>query len=457
MSLMISVSGIRGIFGSDLTPENLVTFTAAYGTWLKGGTVVVGRDSRVTGQICEDIVSATLQSVGCDVIKAGIVPTPTVAMGVLKHQARGGIILTASHNPEEWNALKLLNDESEFLDQEQGREVLELAEKGKFAYKDYDQIGNVTTDQELIAFHIHAILELPYIDQNKIAKSEFTVAVDAVNGAGSLAVPLLLEALGVKVYKLNCEPTGIFPHNPEPLPQHLDQICNFIKNKKCDLGIVTDPDADRLALIDETGQLFGEEYTQVSAFDFILDKKPGPTATNLSSSRAAEEITSRYGEICHRSAVGEINVVKKMQETGAVIGGEGNGGVINPDLHYGRDALAGIAMILQMLSERDLSASEYRSSLPSYEMTKDKIQLNDLGMNADDLLEKLETYFPPQKTDTTDGVKINFEAGWVHFRKSNTEPIVRVYAEAATANQARELADSVINRILSNGDKSLDF
>ncbi|MEX0993980.1 MAG: phosphoglucosamine mutase, partial [Balneolaceae bacterium] len=448
MSLMISVSGIRGIFGSHLTPENLVTFTAAFGTWLTGGTVVVGRDSRVTGQICEDIVSATLQSVGCDVIKTGIVPTPTIAMGVLKYQASGGIILSASHNPEEWNALKLLNEKSEFLDEKQGQEVLKIAENRNFAYKSYGQIGKVSLDDELIAHHIHAILKLPYIDSERIAKAEFTVAVDAVNGAGSLAIPILLESLGVSVHKLNCEPTGIFPHNPEPLPQHLDEICNFVKNKKCDLGIVTDPDADRLALIDENGQLFGEEYTQVAAFDFMLDKKPGVTATNLSSSRAADDITARYGGKCYRSAVGEINVVKKMQETDAVIGGEGNGGVINPDLHYGRDALAGVAMILQMLAERGLPASEYRASLPSYEMRKDKIQLSDLGMTAEELMKKLEVVFSEQQPDLTDGVKINFDEGWVHFRKSNTEPIVRVYSEAETAEKAKVLADNVVNRIL---------
>lgn len=448
MSLMISVSGIRGIFGSHLTPENLVTFTAAYGTWLEGGTVVLGRDSRVTGQLCEDIVSATLQSVGCDVIKTGIVPTPTVAMAVLNHQARGGIILSASHNPEEWNALKLLNEKSEFIDSEQGKKVLEISENRNFAYKSYDKIGKVTSDDKAIAHHIHGILDLPYIDQKIIAEAGFTVAVDAVNGAGSLAVPILLETLGVNVHKLNCEPTGIFPHNPEPLPQHLGEICEFVKKRNCDLGIVTDPDADRLALVDEKGQLFGEEYTQVSAFDFILGKKPGATSTNLSSSRAAEDITARYGQTCYRSSVGEINVVKKMQQVGAVIGGEGSGGVINPDLHYGRDALAGIAMILQLLAERKVRASDYRASLPNYEMTKDKIELGKLGMEADDILKKLETNFSHQQPDTTDGVKINFEEGWVHFRKSNTEPVIRVFAEAATAKKAKELADNVVKSVL---------
>ncbi|PWN06554.1 phosphoglucosamine mutase [Rhodohalobacter mucosus] len=444
MALMISVSGIRGIFGSHLTPENLVTYTAAYGTLLEGGTVVVGRDSRVTGQICEDIVCATLQSVGCNVIKVGIAPTPTVAMGVLKHEAAGGIILTASHNPAQWNALKLLNEKSEFLDADRGRDVIELAQNGDFSYSTYDRIGSVSEDPEAIQTHIDAILELPYIDAELIRKKQFTVAVDAVNGAGSVALPQLLEKLGATVHRLNCEPNGIFPHNPEPLPEHLTEICDFIKSTPCDLGIVTDPDADRLALVDENGRLFGEEYTQVAAFDLMLSKKPGDTATNLSSSRASDDISEKYGQQCHRAAVGEINVVKVMQEKGAVIGGEGNGGVINPDLHPGRDALVGTAMILQLLAERDITASEYRNSLPHYEMSKQKVQLSDLGMDADDLLLEVATRYSDNNPDRTDGVKINFDDGWVHFRKSNTEPIVRVYSEASSAGEAEDLATNVL-------------
>jgi phosphomannomutase len=447
MALMISVSGIRGIFGSHLTPENLVTFTAAYGTWLEGGTVVVGRDSRVTGQICEDIVCATLQSVGCDVVKVGIAPTPTVAMAVLKHKAAGGIILTASHNPEQWNALKLLNNKSEFLDADQGSEVLAIAERREFSYKLFDGIGSITEDNESIQNHIESVLALPYIDAELIRSKKFTVAVDAVNGAGSYALPNLLEALGVNVKRLYCEPTGIFPHNPEPLPAHLTEICDFIKKNEVDLGVVTDPDGDRLALADENGRLFGEEYTQVAAFDLMLSKNPGDTATNLSSSRAADDITAKYGKTCHRSAVGEINVVKVMQQKGAVIGGEGNGGVINPDLHPGRDALAGTAMMLQLLAERDISASEYRNTLPDYEMSKQKIELRDLGYDADDLLKNVESEFAEHHPNTTDGVKIDFDDGWVHFRKSNTEPIVRVYSEASTASEAERLAQEVISVI----------
>lgn len=447
MALMISVSGIRGIFGSHLTPENLVTYSAAYGTLLNGGKVVVGRDSRVTGQICEDIVCATLQSVGCDVIKIGIAPTPTVAMGVLKHNAKGGIILTASHNPAQWNALKLLNEKSEFLDAERGSEVINLAEKGNFEYKLFDKIGSVSEDPNAIESHIKAILKLPYIDTDLIRSKKFTIAVDAVNGAGSIAIPQLLEKLGVTVHRLNCEPNGLFPHNPEPLPEHLTEICDYIKSNPCNLGIVTDPDADRLALVDENGRLFGEEYTQVAAFDLMLEKKPGDTATNLSSSRAADDISAKYGKVCHRAAVGEINVVKVMQKKGAVISGEGNGGVINPDLHPGRDALVGTAMILQLLAERNLKASDYRDSLPHYEMSKQKIQLADLGVNADQLLDKVANRYNSQNPDRTDGVKINFEDGWVHFRKSNTEPIVRVYSEAPTAAGAKKLAGEVLQAI----------
>ncbi len=447
MALMISVSGIRGIFGSHLTPKNLVSFTAAYGTWLSGGSVVVGRDSRVTGQICEDIVCATLQSTGCNVIKAGIVPTPTVAMGVLKHKASGGIILTASHNPEEWNAIKMLNSKSEFLDAEQGRQVLEIANDEKIKFCQFDQIGTISYDDRLVEYHIEKILALPYIDADLIKKQLFSVAVDAVNGAGSVALPKLLDRLGCDVHKLHCEPTGIFPHNPEPLPEHLDEICEYVTRNNCDLGIVTDPDADRLAIVDETGKLFGEEYTQVAAFDFLLSKKKGDTATNLSSSRAADDITKKYGGVCHRASVGEINVVKLMQEKGAVISGEGNGGVINPDLHPGRDALVGTAMTLQLLAERNLSASEYRKTLPSYEMSKQKIQLAHLGMKADDLLEKITHAFSENSPNLTDGVKIDFEEGWVHFRKSNTEPIVRVYSEASNKKEAEKLAEKVISFI----------
>jgi len=449
MALMISVSGIRGIFGTDLTPANLTRFAAAYGTWLNGGTVVIGRDTRVTGSIVENLVSSTLQSVGCDVIKVGVVPTPTVEMAVLKHKAAGGIIISASHNPAEWNALKLLNEKSEFLDADQGQAVIDIAEKYEVSYKPYDQIGSLKNDPEALDYHIQKILDLPYIDVDLIRKQEFSVALDAVNGTGGIAVPPLLKKLGVKkIHKLNCEPTGLFAHNPEPIPEHLEDICSFVKQNNCDLGFVTDPDSDRLAIVTDDGTLFGEEYTQAAAFDFLLEKNPGPVATNLSSSRVAEDIAAKYDQKCHRSAVGEINVVKTMQEVSAVIGGEGNGGVINPELHYGRDALVGIAMVLQLLAERNMKASEYRKSLPDYIIRKARIQLDNL--DADKILERVERHFQEQNPNTVDGVKIDFEEGWVHLRKSNTEPIIRVYSEAATLEEAEKLAKSVTDVIHIN-------
>lgn len=443
---MISVSGIRGIFGTDLTPQNLSKFTAAYGTWLNGGKVVLGRDSRVTGQICEDIVAATLASVGCDVIKLGIVPTPTVAMGVLKHKAAGGIIISASHNPAEWNALKLLNEKSEFLDADQGKKVIEISESGEFAYQPFDKIGNVNQDPDMLDDHIQKILDLPYIDADEIAEKNFSVAVDAVNGAGSEALPRMLERLGVKtIHKLHCTPNGLFPHNPEPLPENLTEICDLVKETKVDLGVVTDPDGDRLALVDDQGNLFGEEYTQATAFDFILSKNPGPCATNLSSSRVSDDVAREHGQTCHRSAVGEINVVKVMQEQNAIIGGEGNGGVICPDLHYGRDALVGIAMVLQLLAEKGISSSQYRNSLPDYYMSKNKIQLDELGKDADDVLEMVKEHFSSLEPNTVDGVKIDFAEGWVHLRKSNTEPIIRIYSEGRSPEAAEGFAKKIFD------------
>jgi len=446
MALMVSVSGIRGIFGTDLTPENLARFTAAYGTWLKGGTVVLGRDSRVTGQICEDIVASTLASVGCDVIKVGIVPTPTVAMGVLKHKANGGIIISASHNPAQWNALKLLNGTSEFMTAAEGKKMIAISDSGAFNYKMYDEIGIITEDNDLLEYHIEEILKLEYIQPDKIRSAKLSVAVDAVNGAGSVGVPLLLEKLGVEtIHKIHCTPNGLFPHNPEPLPQHLTEICDLVKKTNADIGVVTDPDADRLALVDDTGTLFGEEYTQATVFDFILGKKPGASATNLSSSRVADDITQKYGGKCHRSAVGEINVVKKMQEINAVVGGEGSGGIIVPDLHYGRDALVGIACVLQHLTEKKMSSSDLRATYPDYFMSKSKIQLDELGKDADEVLELVKNHFSGLNPNTIDGVKVDFEEGWVHLRKSNTEPIIRIYTEGKSPKEAEAFAEKVKN------------
>ncbi len=446
MALMTSISGIRGIFGTDLTPENITRFTEAYGNVVGPGTIVVGRDTRVTGQICEDIICATLQSVGCDVIKAGVVPTPTVEMGVLKHKADGGIIISASHNPAEWNALKLLNEKGEFLNEERGQEVLDRANADERSYVAYDQIGSVVEDTHLLDYHIEQILELPYIDVELIQQADFSITVDAVNGAGGIAVPALLQRLGIEqVHQMNCEPSGLFAHEPEPKAGNLDEISEWMRKHHYDLGIVTDPDADRLAMVTETGELFGEEYTQAAAFDFMMDKNPGPGVTNLSSSRVVDDIAQRHHQVCHRSAVGEINVVNLMKEKKAVIGGEGNGGVINPDLHYGRDALAGIAMILQLLAERNLSASEYREQLPDYTIVKNKIDLE--NVDGDAILSKAKEIYASHDPNTVDGVKIDFVEGWVHLRKSNTEPIIRVYAESTSREKANKLAEQVMKEV----------
>lgn len=443
---MISISGIRGIFGKDLNPQNLAQFTAAFGIWANKGTIVVGRDSRVTGELCERIVIASLQSVGCNVISLGIVPTPTVAMGVLKHKASGGIVISASHNPAEWNALKLLNEKSEFLDADQGKSVIEIASSTELPYVDYRHIGSVQDDETISGHHMQAIIDLPYIDTEKIKRGGFKVAVDAVNGAGSYIIPNFLNKIGVEqVEALYCEPNGLFPHNPEPLPEHLTDICDLVKEKGCDIGIVVDPDADRLAIVDENGRLWGEEYTLATAIDFILGKKKGPVAANLSSSRVLDDVASRHGVICHRSAVGEINVVKEMQKVGAVIGGEGNGGVISPDLHFGRDAMIGIGMILQHLSESGKTASEYRDSLPDYTIIKTKMQLD--GIDAESILNKIQSAFSEHNPNTIDGVKIDLPEGWIHLRKSNTEPIIRIYSEAPTADEAKKLAEKVMQLV----------
>ncbi len=448
MTLMVSISGIRGVFGSDLTPGNLTLYASAFGTWLKGGTVVVGRDSRVTGELCERVVTAALQSTGCDVINLGIVPTPTVAMGVLKHRAAGGIIISASHNPAEWNALKLLNHKSEFLDNDQGDEMINIARNHRIHNCDYRAIGKVYRDETVVEAHINAILNLPYINREQIASADFNVMLDCVNGAGSHAIPRLLERLGVRqITKIHCVPDGLFPHNPEPLPEHLGEICERIVQDGSDIGFVTDPDADRLAIVDEHGKLLGEEYTQAIAFDFMLKKKAGPVATNLSSSRVTDDIARKYDQTCHRTAVGEIHVVKEMQRVGAVIGGEGNGGVINPDLHYGRDALVGIAMVLQYLAEERKTPSQVRAEMPDYVIQKSKVLLENL--DADAVLRTVAETCVNQDINTTDGVKIDFPEGWVHLRKSNTEPIIRIYSEAQTSEKAEELTSFVKKMIPS--------
>jgi phosphomannomutase len=443
MALMVSVSGIRGIFGSDLQPENLVSFTAAYGTWLNGGTVVLGRDTRVTGSLCEQIVTATLQANGCNVIKLGVATTPTVAMAVLKHKAQGGIILSASHNPAQWNALKLLNGKSEFLSSEEGRAVLEIMAQKTVKYVSYDKIGAVATDNEALDYHVDRILALSYIRPEIISKRKFSVLIDAVNGAGAVSIPYLLSRLGVnKIHMINGEPNGLFAHNPEPLPEHLTDMCDLMKKGGYDIGFVVDPDADRLAVVDENGNLWGEEYTCAASADFYLARNPGPTTVNLSSSMINDWVAAKYGQKCYRSAVGEINVVKEMQLRGAVTGGEGNGGVIHPDLHYGRDALVGIAMILQLLAEREITASGWRRSVPDFYISKNRVELGTIDGNT--ALERVLKTFQDASPDTRDGVKLLFPEGWVHIRKSNTEPIIRIYSEAASEKQAQALAQKVI-------------
>ena len=447
-TLIASISGIRGIFGDGLGPDVLVKFAAAFGTWVRAQAadagrlpvIVVGRDARVTGPVCSQLVRATLQSVGCDVIDAGLATTPTVEMAVLIEKAAGGIVLSASHNPAEWNALKLLNAKGEFLAPEEGTEVLRIAEAGEAVWVGYEEIGG-ERQADYLDVHIEKILALPFIDPEAIARRGFKVVVDGVNSVGGVAMPALLKQLGVEeknITCLHCEPTGRFAHNPEPLPQNLTEITRRVEETGADLGIVVDPDADRLALVEDGGRYVSEELTQVIAADFLWRFRPGPFVTNLSSSRAIEDVARRYGADVYRSAVGEINVVKKMQDVGAVLGGEGNGGVILPDLHYGRDALVGTAMVLQHLAATGQALSDVRQGLPAYAIAKHKLPLGKRDAQA--LLAALAKRYQSERVSTTDGVKIDFDEGWVHLRTSNTEPILRVYAEAPTPDAADALA-----------------
>ena len=452
MPLIASVSGIRGVFGDGLDPATLTKYAGGFGAWLRGRAererplVVVGRDGRVTGDVCARIVTATLQASGCDVIDAGLATTPSVAMGVLKHDADGAVILSASHNPAEWNALKLLDDNGEFLGPDEGAAVLEAAETD--ATLGYESLGSYHTD-DLLAYHIEKILDLPYIDPQAIRARGFKVVVDGINSVGAFAIPAVLEALGVEdVEVLNGEVTGLFAHNPEPLPAHITGITRRVAEAGADLGVVVDPDADRLAFVEDGGRFFGEELTQVIAADFILGKTPGPVGTNLSSSRAIEDVAARHGQEVVRSSVGEIHVVRAMQEAEAVIGGEGNGGVILPDLHYGRDALVGVAIVLQHLAETGQSLSDVREGYPSYAIAKHKLPLED-GMDAEALLAALAERYQGEKVSTVDGVKVDLEEGWAHVRKSNTEPILRVYTEAGSADEADVLAERFKRELLA--------
>lgn len=457
MSLIKSISGIRGTIGGrpgeGLSPIDVVKFTSAFATFLQhraGGkrlTLVVGRDARLSGALVDRLVVGTLQGMGVDVIETGLSTTPTTEMAVIDKKADGGIIITASHNPKFWNALKLLNSRGEFIDAAEGAEVLRLAESEELNYADVDSLGQVTEDPCTIDHHIQRVLQLKLVDTEAIRKAGFKVAVDAVNSTGGIAIPRLLHALGVSdVVELNCEPTGHFAHNPEPIPANLTDIARVVRENKCDLGVVVDPDVDRLALVSEDGQMFGEEYTLVSVADYVLQHTPGNTVSNLSSSRALRDVTHRYaGCEYNAAAVGEVNVTTLMRQTGAVIGGEGNGGVIYPELHYGRDALVGVALFLTLLAKSGKKMSELRQSYPDYIISKNRIDLTN-DMDVDGLLKRLaEKYqaMPGCTVTTIDGVKIDFEDGWVHLRKSNTEAIIRIYSEAHTEARANELAEQV--------------
>ncbi len=455
MTLIKSISGIRGTMGGNvgeaLTPVDTVAFAAAYARFIRNRSgkqrpvVVVGRDARLSGPMVQSLVMSTLSMSGVDVLDADLATTPTVEMSVLQEKADGGIVITASHNPKQWNALKLLNERGEFLSGEDGLAILETATAGQYSFVEVDDLGSITQLKDALAKHIQAILELPYIDVEAIRKANFKVAVDAVNSIGGVAIPAMLAALGVQqVEKLHCTPNGHFPHNPEPLEEHLGDIMRFTREAGCDLGIVVDPDVDRLALIMEDGKMFGEEYTLVACAEYLLSIKPGNTVSNLSSSRALRDVTRQLGQSYTASAVGEVNVVTEMKRTQAVIGGEGNGGIILPDLHYGRDALVGVALILTHMARSSKRLSELRASYPDYKMLKQKIELQ-ADLDVDALLEKVANAFQAEEVSTIDGVKVDFEEGWVHLRKSNTEPILRVYAEGLTLESAQEL----VNRMRS--------
>lgn len=452
MALIKSISGIRGTIGGNpgesLTPVDIVKFASAYGTWLRRRgrgplRVVTGRDARVSGEMVASLVNASLRSVGIDVIDAGLVTTPTVELAVTGLKAGGGIIFTASHNPAQWNALKLLNEAGEFLSDTDGSEVLAIAEAADFEYVSYDQLGSQTFDHNWTERHIQAVIDMQLVDREAIRRAGFTVAVDAVNSVGGIAVPALLKALGVKsVIELYCEPTGLFPHNPEPLPENLEEISRVVAAQGADLGFVVDPDVDRLAVICEDGTMFGEEYTLVSVADYVLAHRKGPTVSNMSSTRALRDVTESHGCTYSSAPVGEVNVVAEMKRTGAVIGGEGNGGVIYPALHYGRDALAGIALFLTHIALKGMTCSELRRQYPDYYIAKTKIELTG-SADLEKLHVVLKREYPDAVFDTRDGIKLDFPSGWVQIRKSNTEPIMRIYAEEKQKDLAEKLASDI--------------
>lgn len=459
MSLIKSISGIRGTIGGapgeGLSPLDIVKYTAAYATLIKSITtrktryIVVGRDARISGKMVNDIVVGTLTGMGFDVINIGLATTPTTEIAVVQEKACGGIILTASHNPKQWNALKLLNENGEFLNDAQGKEVLRIAEAEEYEFVPVDELGHEFINTTYTQKHIDNVMALDLVDVEAIAKADFTVAVDAVNSVGGVAIPKLLRSLGVKnVIELNCDPTGMFAHSPEPLPENLTQISDLMKSGKADVGFVVDPDVDRLAIVMENGEMFIEEYTLVSIADYVLSQTPGATVSNLSSSRALKDVTLRHGCSYSASAVGEVNVVTKMKETGAVIGGEGNGGVIYPASHYGRDALVGVALFLSLLAKSGKKVSELKKTYPAYAIAKNKIELTP-SIDVDAILEAVKVKFSNETITDIDGVKIDFADSWVHLRKSNTEPIIRIYSEACTMEKADELAQQIKDVITS--------
>jgi phosphomannomutase len=457
MTLIKSISGIRGTIGGavdqGLTPIDAVKFAAAYGTWLKDRNknqrlkVVIGRDARLSGEMISNLVVSTLVGLGIDVVNLGLSTTPTVEVAVPLENAAGGIILTASHNPKQWNALKLLNEKGEFISGSDGEALMKIADSEAFEFAEVDDLGKVTNDDSYLQKHIDAILALPLVDKDAIAAADFSVVIDAVNSTGGIFVPALLKALGVtKIEEMYCEPTGHFPHNPEPLPEHLTDLSAKIVEVGADVGITVDPDVDRLALVCEDGSMFGEEYTLVACADYVLTHTPGATVSNLSSTRALRDITEQRGLLYSAAAVGEVNVVAKMKETNAVIGGEGNGGIIYPELHYGRDSLVGIALFLSHLAHKKCSVLALRNSYPNYIISKNKIELTP-EVDVDNILMLMTLNYNHDEVDTTDGVKIYIGKEWVHLRKSNTEPIIRIYAESENEQKAMDLAERIILEI----------
>lgn len=461
MTLIKSISGIRGtiggVVGDNLTPVDAVKFASAYGTWIKQQaqpynsttgkvTVVIGRDARISGPMIHNLVMNTLIGLGIDVIDLGLSTTPTVEIAVPLEKAQGGIILTASHNPKQWNALKLLNHKGEFLSGADGAQILAIAEAEAFDFSEVDELGTVTVNDAYMDIHIDEVLQLPLVDAEAVAQRKFKVVVDGVNSSGGIIIPNLLEQMGVEVVKLYCEPNGHFPHNPEPLKEHLGDICELVLREKADFGIVVDPDVDRLAFISNDGEMFGEEYTLVAVADYVLSKTPGNTVSNMSSSRALRDITTKHNGSYQASAVGEVNVVELMKSTQAIIGGEGNGGIIYPELHYGRDSLVGVALFLTYLAQQELTVAQLRASYPQYYMSKNKIELTP-SLDVDAILVSMTAKYQHEEISTIDGVKIDFPTEWVHLRKSNTEPIIRIYTEAPTQAAADALAFRIMDEI----------